>query len=259
MPLALNKGATNHGLNRTANLQAVAPDQLQRVRLSHLSGLCHEAGGQAGRTGRLSLRERRGQDPARERGRAAHPPGDPRAATATRSQAGNETVLFRHEKTFFHAPGLFVRVRDTQPLGRGQRAGRGGRAYKVDYVGLDLAFDGMAVECSSGDAATFRRCVETVRGGQSWQPDPDGRQDAGLLEAGLERRTRRDAPALSRPTPTTGRRWPRWPNATRCRWPSAAQSLDELAELAKQISRRGVEDLVLAPAHRGLCRFARRC
>ncbi|MBP8294178.1 MAG: hypothetical protein KAX65_15485, partial [Caldilineaceae bacterium] len=29
--------------------------------------------------------------------------------------AGNETVLFRHEKTFYHAPGLFVRVRDTQP------------------------------------------------------------------------------------------------------------------------------------------------
>ncbi|MEZ4556578.1 MAG: (Fe-S)-binding protein [Caldilineaceae bacterium] len=30
--------------------------------------------------------------------------------------AGNETVLFRHEKTFYHPPGLFVRVRDTQPL-----------------------------------------------------------------------------------------------------------------------------------------------
>ena len=29
---------------------------------------------------------------------------------------GNETVLFRHEKTFYHAPGLFVRVRDTDPL-----------------------------------------------------------------------------------------------------------------------------------------------
>lgn len=29
--------------------------------------------------------------------------------------AGNETVLFRHEKTFYHVLG-FVRVRDTQPV-----------------------------------------------------------------------------------------------------------------------------------------------
>ncbi len=26
---------------------------------------------------------------------------------------GNETVMFRHEKTFFHRPGLFVRVKDS--------------------------------------------------------------------------------------------------------------------------------------------------
>jgi acetyl-CoA decarbonylase/synthase complex subunit gamma len=26
-------------------------------------------------------------------------------------EAGNETVLFRHEKTFYHRPGLFVRLR----------------------------------------------------------------------------------------------------------------------------------------------------
>ena len=27
-------------------------------------------------------------------------------------KAGNEVVLFRHEKTFYHKPGLFVRVKD---------------------------------------------------------------------------------------------------------------------------------------------------
>ncbi len=39
-----------------------------------------------------------------------------RLVTVTRNGSklavGNETVLFRHEKTFYHAPGLFVRVRD---------------------------------------------------------------------------------------------------------------------------------------------------
>src|SRR5512134_1390953 len=30
-------------------------------------------------------------------------------------EVGNETVLFRHEKTFYHQAGLFVRVKDNQP------------------------------------------------------------------------------------------------------------------------------------------------
>ena len=31
-------------------------------------------------------------------------------------KAGNEVVLFRHEKTFYNMPGLFIRVRDDQPV-----------------------------------------------------------------------------------------------------------------------------------------------
>ena len=30
-------------------------------------------------------------------------------------KAGNEVVLFRHEKTFYNKPGLFIRVRDDEP------------------------------------------------------------------------------------------------------------------------------------------------
>ena len=31
-------------------------------------------------------------------------------------KAGNEIVLFRHEKTFYNPPGLFIRLRDDRPL-----------------------------------------------------------------------------------------------------------------------------------------------
>ena len=37
------------------------------------------------------------------------------AANGRKLEVGNETVLFRHEQTFFHQPGLFVRVKDSQP------------------------------------------------------------------------------------------------------------------------------------------------
>ncbi len=31
-------------------------------------------------------------------------------------KAGNEVVMFRHEKTFYNKPGFFLRVRDQDPL-----------------------------------------------------------------------------------------------------------------------------------------------
>src|SRR5512143_616908 len=30
-------------------------------------------------------------------------------------EVGNETVMYRHEKTFYHEPGLMVRIKDTEP------------------------------------------------------------------------------------------------------------------------------------------------
>ena len=33
------------------------------------------------------------------------------ASDGVKIEAGNETVLFRHEKTFYHKPGLFIRVK----------------------------------------------------------------------------------------------------------------------------------------------------
>ena len=37
------------------------------------------------------------------------------SANGAEVKAGNEVVLFRHEKTFYNMPGLFIRMRDDQP------------------------------------------------------------------------------------------------------------------------------------------------
>ena len=86
-------------------------DQLQGVRLSHLPGLCHEARPEGRRARRLPVRERRGAGGARRRLGAAHPPRRRRRPASARFEVGNEVVLFRHEKTFYHQPGLVVRLR----------------------------------------------------------------------------------------------------------------------------------------------------
>src|SRR3990172_7453402 len=53
-------------------------------------------------------------------------------------EAGNETVLFRHEKTFYHKPGLFIRVKDTDGAQAIQAKVSEADKYQVDYVGIKL-------------------------------------------------------------------------------------------------------------------------
>jgi acetyl-CoA decarbonylase/synthase complex subunit gamma len=79
-------------------------------------------------------------------------------------EAGNETVLFRHEKTFYHKPGLFVRVRDTQSPEEIEQRVQQVREYAVDYVGLSLTLDGLAVEAASGNPAIYAAAVKRALG-----------------------------------------------------------------------------------------------
>src|SRR5690606_10867 len=163
------------------------------------------------------------------------------ASNGNKVAAGNETVLFRHEKTFYHAPGLFVRVRDDQPLEAVKALAAEVAAYKVDYVGLDLAFDGMAVQNVSGDAGAFRQCVAAVReankGALILMAD-----SGGAMEAGLE--------AAPDATPllyaANAGNWQELAAvAKRNKVPLAvrADSLDELAQLTKQVAAAGVDDI----------------
>ncbi len=78
-------------------------------------------------------------------------------------EVGGEVVMFRHEKTFYHQPGIMVRIRDTEPpetvLGIIDQVAN----YSVERVGLELGLDGFAIENTSGDSTTFIRCIELAR------------------------------------------------------------------------------------------------
>jgi acetyl-CoA decarbonylase/synthase complex subunit gamma len=78
-------------------------------------------------------------------------------------EVGNETVLFRHEKTFFHRPGIFVRVKDTTPVEEIKAQVSAAMGFAVEYVGISLFLDGIAVEAASGAAQTFQAAVQAVR------------------------------------------------------------------------------------------------
>jgi acetyl-CoA decarbonylase/synthase complex subunit gamma len=77
-------------------------------------------------------------------------------------EVGNETVMFRHEKTFFHQTGLFIRIKDTEPVDKAAKLASDITSYSVERVGKVFKLDGIAIENASGDADTFVKCIDTI-------------------------------------------------------------------------------------------------
>jgi acetyl-CoA decarbonylase/synthase complex subunit gamma len=163
-------------------------------------------------------------------------------------EVGNETVMYRHEKTFYHMPGLFLRLKASQGPDEIKKAVAEADAYQADYVGIDLYLDGFAVE-ADGDAGAFGEAVKAVRETSKrpiilLAPDPD------LAKAGLE------AAEGTRPLiyAADAENWEAMAEvAKEAGAPLAikAGTLDELAELTGKLGDAGVEDLVLDPQPTG--------
>jgi acetyl-CoA decarbonylase/synthase complex subunit gamma len=163
-------------------------------------------------------------------------------------KAGNEVVLFRHEKTFYNKPGLFVRVLDSETPEAIQAKIAQLDAFKVNYVGIDLTVDGFAVASVSGDANTFASAVKAVRQA-SQRPLILMSRNPQIMASGLE--------PLKGETPLLyGADADNWEEmADLARGHSAAlsviaTSLESLADLTEKIKTKGVEDLVVDPGGR---------
>jgi len=165
-------------------------------------------------------------------------------------RAGNETVLFRHEKTFYNRPGILINVLDTLERTAIEDKVKRADAYSVDYVGVDLRIDGFAVESASGDPARFAETVSGVRdvsdlplvlvGG-----DPD------VLRAGLQVLDG-EKPLLVGADPSNSERMADLALEHSAALSVAGGTVDELADLSDQLKSKGVEDVVLRPIADGM-------
>jgi acetyl-CoA decarbonylase/synthase complex subunit gamma len=159
-------------------------------------------------------------------------------------EVGNEVVMFRHEKTFYHPPGLVVRIKDSaSPEAAAKLAGEVA-GYSVERVGMDLAIDGLAIENESKDAATFVACVEAVKS-KTDLPLVLMSSDPAAMGAALEKAV--DGKPLI--YAATKDNWDKMAElAVKHGCPLAvceAAGLSELAQLAEQVNGAGVEDIVL--------------
>jgi acetyl-CoA decarbonylase/synthase complex subunit gamma len=164
-------------------------------------------------------------------------------------KVGNETVLFRHEKTFYNKCGLFLHLRDSGSVDDLKQAASEVAAFSVDYVGIDLFLDGIAVEAASGDVGDFGAAVTAIRE-VTQKPLILIAPTADLARAGIA------AAANSRPLlhAANADNWEEMAEvAKEASLPLAVKgdTLDELADLTQKLTEAGVADLVLDPGVSG--------
>jgi acetyl-CoA decarbonylase/synthase complex subunit gamma len=172
-------------------------------------------------------------------------------------QVGNETVLFRHEKTFYHKPGLFLRVKASDGADKIKAFVSEASEYQVDYVGITLELDGFAVEADAGDPAAF---AEAVAAAQSATQKPLIllATDPALARAGLEAADGK-RPLLYAADAENASDMAALAKEHDVPLVAKAETLDALAELTQSLADSGLEDLVLDPDvkgfHQGLARL----
>lgn len=161
---------------------------------------------------------------------------------------GNETVLFRHEKTFYHRPGLFIRVRDSEPIDAITAAVRTASAYAVDYVGIDLGVDGFAVEATRDDGAKFAAAVGAVQAASA-KPLLLIAKDPAVMAAGVAA-VGDGSPLLYAAEADNWEAMAALAKQAGSPLAVRAATLEGLAELTAALTGAGVEDLVLDPLAR---------
>jgi len=172
------------------------------------------------------------------------------SADGRKAEAGNEIVLFRHEKRFFNPAGIFIRVYDDQPLDEIKEQTDEAMSYEVEYVGMGLSLDGMAIQ-STGTGEAFVEAIEAVL--ETAQvplilivDDPD------VMARGLEAVTGDVQPLIYG---ATADNWEAFADlAKEYDAPMAirAETMGALADLTQKVKEAGVTDIVLDPGVRDM-------
>jgi len=161
-------------------------------------------------------------------------------------KAGNEVVLFRHEKTFYNRPGLFLRIYDSQSPMEVKEKVTEVDAYKVEYVGIELTMSGLAVQSDGGDyAATIKTIRENSKRPLILIGNPEE------LASGLEILSEDEKPLICF---ANGENWQAIAEIASNRGlPVAVQadSLDQMVDISNKVQKSGVRDIVISPAQRG--------
>jgi acetyl-CoA decarbonylase/synthase, CODH/ACS complex subunit gamma len=165
-------------------------------------------------------------------------------------KAGNEVVLYRHEKTFFNKPGLFIRIRDDEPADSIREKVKVIDAYVVNYVGIELKIDGLAIKAVNNVPGNFQQVVKVIRE-TSQLPLILESTDPKVIAAGLSI-LQNENPLIFGANAQNLEEMASLAKETKASLVVSAPGLDELASLTEKVKLKGFEDIVLDPEPVGL-------
>ena len=158
-------------------------------------------------------------------------------------KCGGETVMFRHEKTFFNPTGFALRISDTESEEAVDAKLKQFADNQYERVGLLLKGDLFALKAESGNAETYGALVKKVRDSSEagiilWTDSPemakaglDNRAGSKVLIYGANKDNLDDMAALAK--------------ETGCPLVVQGQSVDEVGELADRAAKAGVKAVML--------------
>jgi acetyl-CoA decarbonylase/synthase complex subunit gamma len=132
---------------------------------------------------------------------------------------GEEFVLYRHDKTFYHPPGIMFAVTDTQSGEEIAAVTARVRDETLTRVGADLKFNGIAIVNTSGTVEAYANAVAAVE------------KTAGLPEVLVSENPAALSAALAK--------------QYGCRLVVRAPTLERLVQLTKECAAEGVSNLIL--------------
>lgn len=158
-------------------------------------------------------------------------------------EVGNETVMFRHEETFYHPCGIGFLIEDSLSLKEIEEKISKINQLKFVRVGQEISVDLIALKCESGKKEVFTEAVKKVLSNSELNlvlisEEPDLMKEAVSLAK--ERR-----PLIYSATKDNFEAMAKIAKEYSLPLAVSADNLDELSELVKKINSLGVEDLIL--------------
>lgn len=165
-------------------------------------------------------------------------------------EIGNEEVVYRHEKTFVHSPGIAVLISDTEPAEKVDEKIRKLQELRFQWVGVELKADLLALYCESGDKDKFEALVRKVYEGTSLAALLISENADALIAAGKVYAGRR--PLLYPVTEQNADRLIAEFKDAPLPLGVRGDSVEALVPLTARLKEAGFEELVLDPGSRKL-------
>jgi len=156
---------------------------------------------------------------------------------------GNETVMFRHEQTFYHPTGIGFLIEDTEDQAKVSEKVAKINKLKFERVGQQINVNLIALKCASEKADTFANLVKKVAG-QTQLNLILISENAEIIKAAAAQ-IKQKRPLLYAATRDNAEAMAKIAKELSLPLAIRADNLDELDQLSQKITAQGAEELIL--------------